>query len=180
MFCKNCGKELTSNDKFCDSCGTANEGYVETPSAPVEDDTFMQTQPFSIDVVAQKVEENNGAAATPDVAPAEAPVIETPASEPTIEAPVASVIEQPVVPTAPVMESAPVETKKKSNVGFIILVIVLGLVILGLGAFILFKVLKNDSNKPVAPPKKTFRIIRFIQRRISNRLTLISLIRTMN
>lgn len=157
MFCKNCGKELTSNDKFCDSCGTVNEGYVETSSAPVEDDTFMQTQPFSIDVVAQKVEENNGAAATPDVAPAEAPVMETPvasepaapAGEPTIEAPVASVIEQPVVPTAPVMESAPVETKKKSNVGFIILVIVLGLVILGLGAFILFKVLKNDSNKPV-------------------------------
>ena len=114
MFCKNCGKELTSNDKFCDSCGTVNEGYVETPSAPVEENTFMQTQPFSIDEVAQKVEENNEAVVTPEVTP-EAPVVEThiePVVTPTVEAPVEEpttpAIETPVAPVEPTIAPAPV------------------------------------------------------------------------
>ena len=114
MFCKNCGNELKTNDKFCPNCGTTNDAYVETPSAPVEENTFMQTQPFSIDEVAQKVEENNEAVVTPEVTPV-APVVETPIEPvvtPTVEAPVEEpttpAIETPVAPVEPTIAPAPV------------------------------------------------------------------------
>ena len=158
MFCKNCGKEITNNDKFCKECGTPNENFVE--GNPSIEEAMAQTQPYSIEDVANIVENNEPAPAVE--APAEAP------AEPVVEEPVAPVTpvtenttqtgfvpEQPVIPAAPVMESAPVQPKKKNNVAFIIIIIVLAVVILGLGAFVAYKFLGGKKDTPTVQTPST-------------------------
>ncbi|MDR0850983.1 MAG: zinc-ribbon domain-containing protein [Clostridiales Family XIII bacterium] len=43
MYCKNCGKELTDDSKFCPGCGAVQEVGEQTPFAPVEDSQFQTT-----------------------------------------------------------------------------------------------------------------------------------------
>ncbi|MBR2604017.1 MAG: zinc-ribbon domain-containing protein [Bacilli bacterium] len=156
MFCKNCGNELNNNDKFCKNCGSTNDQYVETPVVEEPtDNTFMNTQPFSIDEVAQKVEENKEAEMSTPVV--ETPTVEEPVAatsvEPAVEVPTEPVVEAP----APTISSTPIEPvintpQKKSNVGFIIILITLIVIILGLGGFIGYKLFSGKTDTPTVTP----------------------------
>ena len=116
MNCKKCGNPITENDKFCPACCEAV--VIETQVA-----TVMPEAP---------------------VAPAEPVVPETPVqAEP---APVANPTPTPII-TEPIANNTalPTEPKKKSG-GFIVIVIILGLIIIGLGVFIAIKMLGDKSD----------------------------------
>lgn len=168
MFCKNCGNELNGSQKFCNNCGTLNDQYVEAPTEPTveetpSENTFMNTQPFSIEEVAQKVEENKMEESAPKapimpeatVTPVETvPVADTPTEEPKPAAPETPNYSVPeaTISSEPVTSMVPEAPKKKSNTGFIVIVIVLIALILGIGGFILFKVLGNKTDTPTVTP----------------------------
>jgi hypothetical protein len=155
MFCKNCGNGITNNDKFCNNCGTLNDQYVEGTIPSTEpnvstENTFMNEQPFTIEEVAQKVEEKKE----------EPVVVETPV-EPTMEAPVEApkpTAEAPsyTAPTPVITPAAETVTTtsapaKKSNTGFIIILIALIVIILGIAGFIGFKMFGGSNDTPVKP-----------------------------
>ena len=133
MNCKKCGNIVTPFDKFCQNCGEPNENYnggntqtvqTETPVVPVQE-PVVNTQ-------AQK-----------PVTPVQEPV--TPVQEPASNVPVQNSINS--MPTQPVINSASNIEKKKSNAGFIILIIVMSLIIIGLGTFIAIKYIGNNDTK---------------------------------
>jgi len=107
MQCSNCGKELTSEDKFCNSCGTPVAPAFEVPLVSQETANVLRpvTEAPSAEV-AQVVE----AAPVEETAPAPEvqPVVETaPVQE---AAPVQPAAESILVaPTSPIVEAAPVQ-----------------------------------------------------------------------
>ena len=152
MNCKKCGFILEKDNAFCPNCGEPNEFFQKeqsvvepTPVAPVEPVQQPVVEPAPV-VPVEPVEQ-------PVVEPAPVAPVE-PVEQPVVEpAPVAPVepVEQPVPGPAPVintMNTAPVP-QKKSNVGFIILVIALGLIIVGLGVFICIKLFGGNNNSSV-------------------------------
>ena len=51
MFCKNCGKEISNDSKFCQFCGTPMDATVATEQVAVSDnidlvETFADFQPW--------------------------------------------------------------------------------------------------------------------------------------
>ena len=139
MFCKNCGNELSPTDKFCNNCGASIE------SNPVE--PFTGTENVESESVSEPVTEE------PVVSTSNEPTVENPTiEEPTVNEPVISVPVEPVINTeaeTPTFEQSVANsmnnTPKKSNVGFIVLVIVLGFIILCAGGFIAYKIFTPKS-----------------------------------
>lgn len=163
MICKKCGNILNEGEAFCNNCGTAvnaeevTTSQVETQAPVVEepnDDTFMDTQPFTIDEVARRVEENKesevsqSVESTPEVEPA--PAAETPVVE-TTQTPVEPI--QPV--TEPVQNVAPTPSKKGKVAGIIIGIVVGGLVLLIAAIIIIVLALRSSFNKAINTATKT-------------------------
>ncbi len=116
MQCSNCGRELTSEDKFCNNCGTPVAPAFEVPLVSQETANILMTaQEAPSPEVAQVVEATPVVedAPAPEVAPAveAAPVVEEqpPAPEPVLEAPVVQPAAESILvaPTSPIIEVAP-------------------------------------------------------------------------
>lgn len=164
MFCKNCGKELNSLDKFCNNCGAPIESTDSVESAPinelpveetqvsVEPNVEVPTEPTFTEVPVEPVVTETPVEPVVTETPVEPVINETPAVEPapTVSAPVNDIPEAPV---SPVINSAPIQ--KKSNAGFIVIIIILGLIILGVGGFIAYKVFMPKKDTPSTPAVNT-------------------------
>ncbi len=178
MFCKNCGKELNPLDKFCNNCGTPiestdsvetapiNELPVEEAQVSVEPTVEVPAEPTFTEVPVEPVVTETPVEPVVTETPVEPVITEVP-SEPTItDTPVEPVVtETPAVEPAPVTDipAAPVSpvinntapVQKKSNAGFIVIIIILALIILGVGGFIAYKVLIPKKDTPSTPAVNT-------------------------
>ena len=167
MNCKKCGFILTNENATCPNCGEVNEFYngginaapvqpaaPATPVAPTAPAEPVQpVQPVEPVAPVQPVEPVQPVQPVQPAAPVE-PVAPVAPVQPTPVAPVQPVA--PVTPVAPAPEAAPINTmtsapvapaqNKKSNIGFIIIVIVLSLAIIGLGIFVASKLLGNNNS----------------------------------
>ena len=144
MFCKNCGKELNPTDKFCNNCGT----LIETESV---DNAPINELPKEEVPVEEPIVTETPVVEKPTVAPVEEPVAPV---EPTVSAPASDIPEAPVAPVinAPITPAP----KKSSNIGFIIIIIVLGLIIVGVGIFLGIKLLGGKkTDTPVVETPST-------------------------
>lgn len=137
MNCKKCGNPITPFDKFCQFCGEQNENYTggNTVETPVVPTESVQP--------------------TEPVQPAQPVETQT-------QGPVQENIQQPI---QPVINSNPIDQKKKGNGAFIALIIIMAIIILGLGGFIAYKYLfpadtkendvtKNTNKQNVVDTKK--------------------------
>lgn len=155
MFCKNCGKELNPLDKFCNNCGTPIESTDSVETAPInelpnEEVKAQSTpaEPAFVEIPVEPVITEAPSEPTITETSVEPVINETPAVEP------APVTDIPAAPVSPVINNtAPVQ--KKSNAGFIVIIIILALIILGVGGFIAYKVLIPKKDTPSTPAVNT-------------------------
>ncbi|MBQ9783252.1 MAG: zinc-ribbon domain-containing protein [Clostridia bacterium] len=121
MFCSNCGKEMTENDKFCAQCGKYNESYrmPAAAQAPVEEpirETLTQEPVAPESAVAEPV-----VAESVEAAPAE-PVAEHTSPE------VLYTYAQPADEAVPVTAAPAEEPKKEVPAVFGILALIFSIV----------------------------------------------------
>lgn len=147
MICKNCGKEILDNSKFCTQCGYRVE------EAPAAQQPVAQEAP----VVQQPVAQEAPVAQQPVVQ--EAPVVQQPVAQeaPVAQQPVAQEIPVTAVPPVAPMPQAVNEKPKKKHTGKIILGIVAAVVVV-LAAVILLnlKALANFAVKTFSSPEKYY------------------------
>lgn len=122
--CKNCGKQLSDDAKFCDGCGTAIE-EISTPTVEVQPSQPAQEEIEVIDVDAV-VSNSSPSTADQTVSQPTIPV------EPTPVAPVETTPVTPVDNTSTVMNqtavsqpAAPAVPQKKSNTALVVIISVL-------------------------------------------------------
>ena len=151
MNCKNCGFLISNDDQFCPNCGHANELYntgvnSQTPVQPVEPvvqaPTSPVVQPTEPVIQQTQVQQAQVQPTEPVIQQAQVQQVQVQPTEPVIQQ--AQV--QPIqVQAEPVVQPFPSQAKKR-NLGFTIIIIILGLIIIGLGIFIGIKLLSNNSN----------------------------------
>lgn len=78
MFCKNCGRELSSDAKFCPACGAAQEPVFTTPAQPVEEKPAFAP----VEEPATIAPEQSAIFSTPADPIAFPPVVEVPDADP--------------------------------------------------------------------------------------------------
>ena len=84
--------------------------------------------------------------------PVQEPVAPTPISQPVAPSPVAPA---PVMPA----QTMPAQPAKKSNTGFIVIIIIMALIIIGLGTFLGIKLLGGNSSEPTPTQNPTQNVV---------------------
>lgn len=153
MFCKNCGKELANDAKFCPTCGQPTDFQSETVAQPTEtpvsNATVVETPATEAPVTETPVVE------TPIT---EAPVTETPISQPVYQA--APAVEDPFAPmqsTTPVTTMPPKKpANKKLIAGIIAVALVLCIAVVGVFAH---SKIANVVKKQFSSPKSYYQYV---------------------
>ena len=176
MNCKKCGYVLSNQDQTCPNCGEVNELYnggLGAPSEPVAPVTPapMPSEPVA-PVTPTPMPSEPVAPVTPTPMPSEPVAPVTPAPMPSES--VAPVTPAPIQTDIPSMENvnaAATSTKPKKNGLFIVTIIVLCLIILGVGTFVVIKLLnptKEQQGNEDVTPKQTEQVVKTETVKISN------------